>query len=219
METFGLPGLARPGAVALFLGAHCDDIEIGCGGTLLRLRESHPSLELHWVILSSDPTRAREARASAVQFLGNGSAARVRIEGFRDGFLPYQGGAVKEFFEHLKGEIRPDLVFTHHRGDGHQDHRLVAELTWNTWRDHLILEYEIPKYDGDLGRPNLYVPLSAAQVERKVKTVLAAYPSQASREWFDADTLRAILRLRGVESNAPERFAEAFHAPKGVVEL
>lgn len=219
MNPFSLPALARPGATVLFLGAHCDDIEIGCGGTLLRLRDAHPELDLRWVVVSSDAARAREARASAVAFLGESGVGKLQVQSFRDGFLPYQGGEVKEFFEHLKGEMRPDLIFTHHRHDRHQDHRLVAELTWNTWRDHLILEYEIPKYDGDLGRPNLYVPLRAADVERKVKALLESYPSQSSREWFDADTLRALLRLRGVESNAPERHAEAFYGPKCVLDL
>jgi LmbE family N-acetylglucosaminyl deacetylase len=208
-----LPTGKKP-PVLLFIGAHCDDIEIGCGGTVLRLRQERPDADLRWVVLSSNDERRREAQASAERFLGPGGAERVLAQSFRDGFLPYLGGEVKDFFEQLKREITPDLIFTHYRHDLHQDHRLVSELTWNTWRNHLILEYEIPKYDGDLGSPNAFVPLSAGVVERKIKTLLEVYASQASQEWFDEDTLRAILRLRGVESNAPERHAEAFYARK-----
>jgi LmbE family N-acetylglucosaminyl deacetylase len=206
-------------ATLLFLGAHPDDIEIGCGGTILALREARPELEIRFLVLSATPEREREARRSAERFLGEGGADRVAVERFRDGFLPYHGAAVKEVFERLKGEIRPDLVFTHCRNDLHQDHRLVSELTWNTWRDHAILEYEIPKYDGDLGQPNAFVPLRAEQVEAKVKLLLESFPSQLHRPWFDADTLRALPRLRGVECNAPGRFAEAFYARKLVVGL
>lgn len=198
----------------LFLGAHCDDIEIGCGGTILRLREERPDADLRWVVLSSSPERRKEAEASAARFLGARGASQLVVESFRDGFLPYIGAEVKDAFERLKGEIHPDLIFTHHREDLHQDHRMVNELTWNTWRDHVILEYEIPKYDGDLGRPNVFAPLRADQVEAKVKTVIDAYSSQTDKSWFDADTLRGLMRLRGVECNAPERFAEAFYARK-----
>ena len=212
---------AQPGRppTILFLGAHCDDIEIGCGGTILRLRESVPDAEILWLIFSSNEVRRREAIESALRFLGEGSEDSIRIESFRDGFLPYSGGAVKEVFEDFKREVSPDLIFTHHRHDLHQDHRLVNELTWNTWRNHTILEYEIPKYDGDLGQPNTFVPLSGEQVERKIKTVLEVFGSQTSKDWFDADTLGAIMRLRGVESNAPERYAEAFYARKLVLDL
>jgi LmbE family N-acetylglucosaminyl deacetylase len=198
----------------LFLGAHPDDIEIGCGGTILRLRAAYPEAELRFAVLTSTPERELEARRSAERFLGEAGAQGLRIERFPDGFLPYQGAAVKRLFERWKGEFRPDLIFTHQRNDLHQDHRLVSELTWNTWRDQLILEYEIPKYDADLGQPNLFVPLTEELVERKLEWVLASFPSQRRRAWFDADTLRAVLRLRGVESNAPDRFAEAFHARK-----
>jgi LmbE family N-acetylglucosaminyl deacetylase len=209
--------LLRPGAPlrqVLFLGAHPDDIEIGCGGTVARLRALHPSLDLRFVVLTSSPEREAEARHSAELFAGPEAARRLQVERFRDGFLPYVGGAVKEVFERLKGELEPDLIFTHHRADLHQDHRLVSELTWNTWRDHLILEYEIPKYDADLGHPNLFVPLEPEEVERKIKALLEAFPSQRRRAWFEPDTFRMILRLRGLESNAPGRFAEAFHARK-----
>lgn len=219
MEELRFSAVEGHSPLVLFIGAHCDDIEIGCGGTILRLREALPNADLRWVILSSNEERRREARESAARFLGEDAARRVSIQSFRDGFLPYSGGEVKEFFESLKRELQPDLVFTHYRYDLHQDHRLACELTWNTWRDHLILEYEVPKYDGDLGRPNAFVPLSAAQVEGKVKTLLDVYRSQASHEWFDEDTLRGILRLRGVESNAPERHAEAFFARKLILAL
>jgi LmbE family N-acetylglucosaminyl deacetylase len=203
----------------LFLGAHCDDIEIGCGGTVLRLRRERPDVDLRWLVLSSNEARREEAVASARRFLGDDGPERMRVATFRDGFLPYLGADVKDYFEAMKREIRPDVIFTHTRDDAHQDHRLVCELTWNTWRDHTIFEYEIPKYDGDLGRPNTYVPLPAAVVEEKVKALLDVFPSQADRDWFDEDTFRAILRLRGVESNAPERYAEAFTARKCVLEL
>ncbi len=208
----------RPPTI-LFLGAHCDDIEIGCGGTILRLRESMPEAEIRWLILSSNEVRRREAMESADRFLGERPPDSIRIEAFRDGYLPYSGAQVKDVFEDVKRDVSPDLIFTHYRHDLHQDHRLVNELTWNTWRNHMILEYEIPKYDGDLGQPNVFVAISPEQVERKIKTVLEVFGSQTSKDWFDADTLSAILRLRGVESNAPERHAEAFYARKLVLEL
>jgi LmbE family N-acetylglucosaminyl deacetylase len=203
----------------LFLGAHCDDIEIGCGATILRLRESLPDAEIRWLILSSNEARRREAMESADRFLGKGARTSVRIESFRDGYLPYAGSEIKDVFEAVKREVSPDLIFTHYRHDLHQDHRLVNELTWNTWRNHTILEYEIPKYDGDLGQPNVFVAVSPEQVERKIKTVVEVFDSQSSKDWFDADTLAALLRLRGVESNAPERYAEAFYARKLMLQL
>lgn len=198
----------------LCIGAHCDDIEIGCGATVLRLIERHPELHVDWVILTSTPARAAEARASAAGFLGGVRSHNVVIREFRDGFLPWVGSDLKDCFEELKRSTRPELILTHHRGDFHQDHRLIGELTWNTWRDHLILEYEIPKYDGDLGRPNAFVPLTEAVVRRKVDLILGSFASQAQKAWFTADTFRALLRLRGVEANAPEGLAEAFFAPK-----
>ncbi|MGH0037689.1 MAG: PIG-L deacetylase family protein [Myxococcota bacterium] len=219
MQPLSIPGLSGPAPTVLFLGAHCDDIEIGCGGTVLRLRRERPDVDVRWVVLSSNDARRGEALASARRFLGEGGEERMKVAAFRDGFLPYLGVEVKDFFEELKREIRPDVIFTHTRDDLHQDHRLVCELTWNTWRDHTIFEYEIPKYDGDLGRPNAYVPLPASVVEDKVKALLEVFPSQAQRDWFDEDTFRAILRLRGVESNARERYAEAFTARKCVLEL
>ena len=197
----------------LVLGAHCDDIEIGCGGTLLHLIGKHPGVRIHWVIFSSDEDRSREAEAAARDF-SKGADLKLDIQNFRNGYFPFVGSEIKDHFESLKQKVDPDLIFTHHRADRHQDHRTVSELTWNTFRDHLILEYEIPKYDGDLGNPNFYVPLSGVEADRKIQSLLAHYESQSGRQWFDAETFMAILRLRGVEANAANRYAEAFHAPK-----
>ncbi|HEX6419763.1 MAG TPA: PIG-L family deacetylase [Acidimicrobiales bacterium] len=201
----------------LLLGAHCDDIEIGCGGTVLRLVEQFPAARFHWVVLSSTGERAGEAQRAADHFLSGAGKQDVRIERFRESYFPWVGAEIKDHFEELRADIEPDLVFTHHRHDRHQDHRLVAELTWNTWRDHLILEYEIPKYDGDLGSPNVFVTLDEATALRKVDGIIDHFPSQRHRSWFDADTFRAVLRLRGVEANAPGRFAEGFYGPKVVL--
>ena len=201
----------------LCLGAHCDDIEIGCGGTLLRLLEERPGSTVHWVALSSTPEREREARASAAEFLAGAATSEIVIKSFRDGYLPFHGVEVKDFFESIKKDARPDLILTHHRQDRHQDHRMIAELTWNTWRNHLIAEYEIPKYEGELGTPNLFVPLPATTARSKIDIIVRSFPSQAGRSWFRAETFEAVLRLRGVECNAPEGFAEAFHASKLVV--
>lgn len=212
--------LARPDGAPprlLAVGAHADDIEIGCGATILRLVAEHPGLSVDWLVLSGHGDRAGEAADSAAAFLTGAGATRVVVEGFRDGFFPYDGGAVKERFERLKAEVAPDLVLTHRLEDRHQDHRLVAELTWNTFRDHLILEYEIPKYEGDLGRPNLYVPVGQEHGERKVELLRKCFPSQAGRSWFSDDTFWATLRLRGIECNAPGRYAEAFQARKLVL--
>jgi LmbE family N-acetylglucosaminyl deacetylase len=216
----GLTLAREPGAPLriLALGAHADDIEIGCGGTLLRLVAEHPGLSVDWVVLSGLGERAGEAADSAAAFLDGAGETRVRVERFRDGFFPYTGSAVKELFEELKTRVAPpDVVFTHRLEDRHQDHRLVAELTWNTFRDHLILEYEIPKYEGDLGHPNLFVPLAPEHGERKVELLRKCFPSQAGRAWFSDDTFWAMLRLRGVECNAPGRYAEAFQARKLVL--
>ena len=200
----------------LALGAHADDIEIGCGGTLLRLAAEYPELEVHWVVLSGSPERAAEARASADAYLAGIANRRVVTEAFRDGFFPYEGVAVKEFFERLKGEVSPDLILTHRRSDLHQDHRLVAELTWNTFRNHLILEYEIPKVDGDLGTPNFFVHLDDEICDRKTALLMKHFASQRDHRWFTEDLFRSLLRLRGMESNAPSGKAEAFFSHKAV---
>ncbi len=198
----------------LALGAHADDIEIGCGGTILRLAEQYPELEAHWVVFSGTSARADEARASAEAFLGGVEERRIVVHDFRDGYFPHLGGAVKDAFEALKADIEPDLILTHQRHDLHQDHRHVCELTWNTFRNHLILEYEVPKYDGDLGAPNLFVHLDRATCERKVSLIMEHFATQLDRRWFTDDLFRSILRLRGMESNAPEGMAEAFYSRK-----
>jgi len=198
----------------LCLGAHCDDVEIGCGGTVLRLVETNPDLHVDWLVLASDGQRAAEARASAARFLAGAASSTVEVLSFRASYFPYTGGEIKDVFEDLKGRTQPDLVLTHWGGDAHQDHRLVSELTWNTFRDHLVLEYEIPKYDGDLGRTNVYVNLEAAHVDRKVASILEAFPSQADKHWFDAEAFRGVMRLRGLECASPSGFAEGFHARK-----
>ena len=217
MQRLSLSGEAGGARRILALGAHSDDIEIGCGGTLLRLVEEKPDLEVTWVVFCSTPERAREAEASAEQFLKGAGKRRILVKSHRDGFLPSEWTRVKEEFEELKREVSPDLILTHHGEDRHQDHRLVSELTWNTWRNHLIWEFEIPKYDGDFGSPNLFVPLSTATLERKIDLVLQAFPTQAGKAWFTADLFRAVARIRGMECQAEERLAEGFYVRKLVV--
>lgn len=217
-SVFGETGLdGRDTLRLLVLGAHSDDIEIGCGGTVLRLAAEGRLAAVDWVVLSASGEREREARAGADAFLTGVAERRIEIDGFRDGFLPYEGRAVKETFEALKARISPDLILTHRRDDLHQDHRLVSELTWNTFRDHVILEYEIPKYDGDLASANVYVELTGDTVRRKIDLLLEVFRSQADRSWFTADTFRATLRLRGVESNAAHGHAEGFVGRKIVL--
>jgi LmbE family N-acetylglucosaminyl deacetylase len=198
----------------LALGAHSDDLEIGCGGTLLRLIAERRGLEVLWVVFCSTPQRAAEARASAGAFLEGVESKKVVVREHRDGFLPYAGAAVKDEFEALKLEFSPDLVFTHYRHDRHQDHRLVSDLTWNTWRDHFILEYEIPKYDGDFGSPNFFATLSGSMLDRKISLLSKHFASQAGKPWFTPDMFRAVARIRGMESAAPEGFAEGFYCRK-----
>jgi LmbE family N-acetylglucosaminyl deacetylase len=200
----------------LAIGCHSDDIEIGCGGTLLTLIESLPSVEVRWVVLSALGERHGEARRSAEAFLQGAAGAEVDVHDFQDGFLPYVGGTVKEVFEDLK-DFAPDLVFTHYSNDRHQDHRLAAELTWNTFRNHLVLEYEIPKYDGDFGSPNVFVGLSRPVAERKVELLLEHFETQRERRWFTSDLFLAVMRIRGMESNAPSGLAEGFYGRKVVL--
>jgi LmbE family N-acetylglucosaminyl deacetylase len=209
----------RPPRHVLCLGAHSDDIEIGCGGTVLSLMEAEPAPAVTWVVFSAAGVRADEARRSAAIFLAGAPRRQVVIHDFRDGFLPHSGARIKETFEELKATVSPDLIFTHYRDDLHQDHRLISELTWNTFRDHLVLEYEIPKYDGDIGRPNLFVPLDAATCRRKLDAILGTFRSQAGKRWFSEDLFRSFLRLRGMECNAPGDHAEAFHGRKLVAHL
>jgi len=198
----------------LCLGAHADDIEIGCGGAVLRWLEEHDNLEFYWVVLSSSPERKREALKGASVFLQAARKKTVLVEKFRDGFFPYSGADVKEYIEALKKRFSPDVVLTHYRDDRHQDHRLVSDLTWNTFRRELILEYEIPKYDGDLGQPNLFIKLSETVCRKKVQYILDVYKTQVEKHWFTEDTLRALLRLRGVESGVSGKYAEAFYCRK-----
>jgi LmbE family N-acetylglucosaminyl deacetylase len=201
----------------LCLGAHCDDIEIGCGGTLLKLLDARPGIRVDWVVFSSDEQREAEARAGAQAFLANAGEAYVVVRTFRQRFFPYVAAEIKEFFDALGASTQPDVIFTHFGGDLHQDHRLLSELTYNTFRDHLILEYEIPKWDGDLGRPTVYVQLDATQVDRKVQTIWDVFESQRDKHWFTKETFLAMMRLRGIECKAPSGYAEAFHCRKLVL--
>jgi LmbE family N-acetylglucosaminyl deacetylase len=201
----------------LCLGAHSDDIEIGLGATLLSLLARGIRLDVHWCILSGAGEREQEARTSAADFLSAAQGPQVEVMPFEDGFFPEQGEKIKRWFEGLKRRGDPDLIFTHRRDDAHQDHRLVCRLTWNTFRDHNILEYEIPKWDGDIGQPNLYMPVSADIMKRKIDLLLTHFGSQRSKQWFDAETFLGLARLRGMECRAPERYAEAFFGRKLVL--
>lgn len=201
----------------LCLGAHCDDIEIGCGATLLRLMAEYPQVAVRWVVFSGNHVRHEESRRSAVELLEDATEKQLTLLSFRESFFPYQGDAIKSEFERLKGAVDPDLIFTHTKDDQHQDHRLIADLTWNSFRDHAILEYEVVKWESDLGHPNLFVPISRETAERKVAALMRHYTSQTPKSWFDADTFMAMLRLRGVGCNAAEGVAEAFHCRKVVL--
>lgn len=200
----------------LCLGAHSDDIEIGCGGTILRLAEENPGLCFTWVVFGAGGTRGEEALNSANSFLATAWEKQIIIKEFRDGFFPYIGGEIKQFFEQLKRMVSPDLILTHYRHDMHQDHRLICELTWNTFRDHLIWEYEIPKYDGDLGAPNLFFNLDERLCEQKVSYLMEHFRTQKVKPWFTKDTFFSILRLRGVEARSPGHYAEAYYCHKVV---
>lgn len=198
----------------LFLGAHCDDIEIGCGGTILALAKRYPEAKVHWVVLSSGTDRAREAREAAHALLGDKIETTIRIEDFRISYFPAQYASIKDFFDNLKASVAPDLVFTHYRNDMHQDHRVVSECTLNAFRNHVILEYEIPKFDGDLGAPSAFVALTEAEVTRKVDVLMDIYATQRSKQWFSPETFRGLMRLRGIECNSMEGYAEAFYVRK-----
>ena len=201
----------------LCLGAHSDDIEIGCGGTLLQLRQGDTKLKVHWVVFSAAGERGEEARKAAELF-ATGCDKEIILKEYRDGFLAYSGAQIKDFFEELKGRVNPDLIFTHWHRDAHQDHRLICELTRNTFRNHLILEYEIPKYDGDMGQPGVFVPLEAPLPEQKVNYLLETFKSQRTKPWFDGKLFMAMMRIRGMESNSPSGYAEAFYCRKLVVQ-
>ncbi len=217
MRPLGLADTGHKLDSVLCVGAHCDDIEIGCSGTLLALAAAGRIEEVKWVVFTSTPVREREVLRSAERLLHGVPKHEVVVKSFRDGFLPYAGAQIKEVFEELKAVVSPQLVLTHYRGDLHQDHRLISELTWNTFRDHLILEYEIPKYDGDLGAPNVFMPLSEPVALEKITNLLESFDSQRGKPWFSADLFRALLRLRGAECNAAAGLAEAFYGRKVVL--
>ena len=213
MSTLDLLGGAER---ALFLGAHCDDVEIGCGATLRRLSRLYPQTGIRIVVLTATEERAAEAKAAAARFVGTADA--VMVLGFRDGHLPFAATTVKDALAEATAGFNPDLVFTHHRGDLHQDHRFTGELAWQLYRNATILEYEIPKWDGDLGRPNLYVPADIEDTEFKLKALPEVFPSQTVKPWFDDDVLRGLMRIRGMECKSASRYAEAFHASKLLVQ-
>ena len=213
MRSLRLPHDKDAPLSVLCLGSHSDDIEIGCGGTILQLARRYPNCAFHWVVFSAAGVRAAEAQCGAALFAGQKSPL---LKSFRDGFFPFVGAEIKEVFEELKSTA-PDIILTHYLNDAHQDHRLVAELTWNTFRDHLILEYEIPKYDGDLGQPNMFVPLEPAECEKKVRSIMDTFSSQHAKRWFQPETFYSFMRLRGMECNAPSGYAEAFYCRKMVL--
>ena len=198
----------------LCLGAHSDDIEIGCGATILRLIQEQSELEIYWLVFSARGIRAREAKASASEFLRGLRSRWIRTMTFRESYFPGEWPAIKDTFEKVKREFEPDLVLTQYRDDRHQDHRVLSDLAWNTFRNHLVLEYEIPKYDGDLGLPNVYIPVPRELCERKISMLLRHFQSQKNRHWFTADTFWALLRLRGIECASSSGFAEAFYGRK-----
>jgi LmbE family N-acetylglucosaminyl deacetylase len=206
-------GTAKPFEI-LCLGAHSDDIEIGAGGTILTLLNRHPGARVNWIVFAANEERAREARASAADFLAKASHVDVEIHDFPDGFFPAEFSRLKRKFEALKSKVAPDLILTHVRNDDHQDHRIIAELTWNTFRDHLILGYEVIKYDTDLGSPNVFVSLDPAVAQRKVVALMDHFQSQLNRRWFVQETFMGMMRIRGVHSAAPSGLAEGFYGPK-----
>jgi LmbE family N-acetylglucosaminyl deacetylase len=201
----------------LAIGAHSDDVEIGCGGTLLKLIEQKAVSEICWVVLSGGTDRAAEAQRSAEAMLEGVPKAEILLRDFPDGFFPYEGQRIKDFFEQLKADYSPDVVFTHQRADLHQDHRVCCELTWNTFRDHLILEYEVPKYDGDMSAPNAFVPIDAHLHRRKIDHLMEFFGTQRSKRWFQEELFSSLLRLRGMECNSPSSYAEAFFCRKAVL--
>jgi LmbE family N-acetylglucosaminyl deacetylase len=198
----------------LCLGAHSDDIEIGVGATLLSLILRGVRLDVHWCVLSGEGERFHEAKAAAQDFLSGARSAQIEVTDFKTSFFPEQSEAIKSWFENLKPRCGADIIFTHRRDDAHQDHREINRLTWNTFRDHCILEYEIPKWDGDFGQPNLYVQIAPATLQRKIDLLMAHFGTQRPKHWFDEETFRGLARLRGLECRAPERYAEAFFARK-----
>jgi LmbE family N-acetylglucosaminyl deacetylase len=200
----------------LCLGAHCDDVEIGCAATLMKLIKDLPRIKFSWIVFSSTEERAKEATNSAQQLLKGAESSEIEILNHRNGYFPYYGTKIKDSFENLKSRIQPNLIFTHYRNDLHQDHRLIGELTWNTFRDHWILEYEVPKYDGDFGSPNFFVPSHIDKMNKKIDVLLDCFKSQKHRSWFTRSTFESLMRLRGVECNSESGFAEAFYSRKTI---
>lgn len=196
----------------LCIGAHADDIEIGAGGTVLTWLRSGAELNVHWCVASAAAARGAEAKASAADFLAGAARFTVELGEFTDAYFPYEGASVKRWVEAQAARMKPDIVLTHARDDAHQDHRLINELAWNIFRDSLILEFEIPKWDGDLGRPNVYQPIDEATLSRKVSLLEKHFGTQRSKDWFDPETFRGLARLRGMECRS--RYAEAFHVRK-----
>lgn len=215
MRALTIPNLHS----VLCLGAHSDDLEIGCGGTMLQLLKANPRLDVHWVVFSGGEARAAEAKTAAETILRGAATKSIELFDFRDSYFPDQWSAIKGRIAEIASEITPDLILTHHLNDRHQDHRVIAELTWCAFRNHLISEYEIPKFEGDLGKPNFYVPLSAADCEQKIGILMDCFASQTEKRWFDADLFRALMRLRGSECNAASGYAEAFHCRKATFQL
>jgi LmbE family N-acetylglucosaminyl deacetylase len=217
MINIALGGRTAKPLNVICLGCHSDDIEIGCGGTILRLAEEYPGTKFHWIVFSAIGVREAEAERAAKLFVTDANHGTRLLKTFRDGFMPFEGAEIKSVFEDLKKLGTPDLILTHTRKDAHQDHRLISELTWNTWRNHLIWEYEIPKYDGDLGQPSLFVPLSEEIYKKKVQFLMEAFGSQRAKHWFQESTFLSLMRLRGMECNSPSGYAEAFYCRKLVL--
>lgn len=219
MNPFSLRTPRTRPARVLCLGAHSDDIEIGCAGTLLTLLRGGTATEVEWVVFGAQGAREAEARRAAESVLAGACRSEVSVLGFPDSYFPYEGGAIKRQFEAIKSRFTPDLIFTHRGDDRHQDHRVISELTWNTFRDHTILEYEIPKYDGDLGQPNVFVPVDDEARSRKLDVLMDVFHTQRDKRWFTRETFEGLMRLRGIESAASTGFAEGFYARKIVLDL
>jgi LmbE family N-acetylglucosaminyl deacetylase len=201
----------------LFIGSHCDDIEIGCSGSVLKFVEKYPNALFYWVVLSSNTKRKKEAVDSAEYFLKDAKHKVIDICKFRNGYFPYIGAEIKDYFEDLKSKINPDIIFTHYGADYHQDHRITSELTWNTFRNHMILEYEIPKYDGGLNSPNMFIPVSEAICKTKIDSLMHFFASENNKQWFSEETFKGLMRIRGIECNSPSGYAEAFYCRKAVI--
>ena len=216
MLRISLDGLEASGTI-LCLGAHCDDVEIGCGATLVDLTERFPGVRIHVIVFCSDERREAETRRSLALLLDENSKLTLNFATFRDGYLPYQAAEVKEYLAKQARGIAPDLVITHNRQDLHQDHKLIGEITYQEFRDNLIFEMEIPKYDGDMGRPNVYIPVSDDGSKRKIARLIDCYESQREKDWFSSDTFLALMRLRGLECRSPTGLAEAFYVSKLVL--